>query len=84
MTNELEKLNQLVRSINRGGYFRCSICNTVSNEEIETDLGDFKSHMSFVNDPKDPTHFICITCSEEIDSLRQDYEYDDQEKELHE
>lgn len=73
MEDELE----LIKSINRGGYFRCSICNCVSNERIETNLGDFHPHMSFTNDPKDGLHFICIECDESIEEVRQDYQMDD-------
>lgn len=78
--DELKKLDNLIKSVNKGGYFRCSICNTVSNESIATEIGDYHSHMSFTNDPKDPLHFICVTCDEVINDLRIDYEYlDDKE-----
>lgn len=62
---------------NLGGHHRCSICNSVSNEEIETDIGDYKHNMSFTPDPKDKNHFICISCSDAINDLRQDYMMDD-------
>lgn len=81
----LEKVYELSASStyrpNLGGYYRCSCCNSVSNESIETDLGDFKYNLSFVNDPKDDNHFICITCSEAIEDVRRDFQYMDEWKE---
>jgi len=77
MSNELEKLQHLIHSTNKGGYFRCSICNTVSNESIQTNIGDFHPNMPFVNDPKDGLHFICIECKESIQGVLDDYELDD-------
>lgn len=71
--DELQKFDNLIKSVNRGGYFRCSICNAVSNERIETTIGDFKPNMPFTHDPKDPRHFICISCADEIEEIRQDY-----------
>lgn len=74
---ELQDLqNNYLRS--RGDSFRCSICNCVSDESIETNIGDYRSGMSFVNDPKDHNHFICVDCSEEIQSLRNDYSFMDE------
>ena len=57
---------------------RCSICNSVSVADIETDLGDFKDHMSFTPDPKDPRHFICIECAEAINEVQFEYELEDE------
>jgi Fe2+ or Zn2+ uptake regulation protein len=83
MSNKLETLNDFSTKLrNRGGYFRCSICDSVSNEFIETNIGDYKKHLSFVNDPKDHTHFICMECNDSVDDLRQDYEYMDDWKEM--
>lgn len=77
---KLEKeYEQILKSVNRGGYFRCSICNSVSNESIETNIGDYIPHQSFTNDPKDPLHFICTTCADEIEELRQEYNNNDGE-----
>lgn len=76
--NELEKLDLLIKSVNRGGYFRCPICNTVSNEHIATERGDFKPHMTFTHDPKDSLHFICNECADEIEDVRQDFEVYDE------
>jgi hypothetical protein len=78
MTDELKRLETLLKSINRGGHNRCSICNKVSNEEIQTELGDYQAHMSFTNDPKDPLHFICVECADSIEDQRQDYQYFDE------
>lgn len=71
-------LQSIYKSVNRSGVHRCSICNCVNNENIETNIGDYRSHMSFVNDPKDPSHFICISCEEEIQNLRDEYQYMDE------
>ena len=60
--------------------FRCTICNTVNNEDISTDLGDYNPHMAFVPDPNNSLNQICISCREVIDDLLQDYEYLDEEK----
>jgi hypothetical protein len=80
MSNELDKFTRLYHLPNKGGHNRCSICNATSNEEIETDIGDYKAHMSFTPDPKDPMHFICIDCSEVINEQEQDYAYRDLEE----
>lgn len=67
------------RIVNRSGVHRCSICNCVNVEDIQTDLGDYRGNMSFTNDPSNPLHFICIDCADEIEDLRQDYMEDDNE-----
>ena len=51
------------------GIHRCSICNRVTNEEIETDVGDFVSGMSFTSDPSNPMFDICVECYEEIEDV---------------
>jgi len=71
LVNELEKV---FKSVNKGGYHRCSLCSAVSNERIETNIGDFKPKLAFTNDPKNPMHFICIDCSDAIEEVRQDFE----------
>lgn len=53
--------------------FRCTICNKVSRPEIETDSGDFR-HDYYVEDPIDPTSFICGECKETIDLINLDFE----------
>jgi hypothetical protein len=73
MSNELEKLQHLIHSVNKGGYSRCSICNSVSNESIQTNIGDFRPHMSFAPDPKDTMHEVCIECKEVIQSVLDEY-----------
>jgi len=76
--SRLKELQELSLSQFRDGRHRCSICNIVNNESIETEIGDYHSHMSFTADPKDPRHFICISCSESInDQLREFDERDD-------
>lgn len=77
MTDDIKKLEYLYKAKNVGGYFRCSICNAVSNERIETNLGDFKEDVSFTHDPKDGLHFICIDCADAVEDLRQDFEFMD-------
>ena len=79
MSNELEKLQHLIHSTNKGGYSRCSICDSVSNESIQTNIGDYKHGMPFTPDPKNPLHEICIECLEVIQEQRTDYEYLDEE-----
>lgn len=59
---------------NLGGHHRCSICNSVSNEDIATEIGDYKGVMSFTPDPNDKNHYICVTCADEINDLRMDYD----------
>lgn len=66
------------KSVNRSGVHRCSICNRVNTESIETNLGDYAPLEYFTNDPKDPMHFICITCEEAIQELRDDYDFKDE------
>jgi hypothetical protein len=78
MSDELKKLDELVKSVNRGGYFRCSICDCVSMESIATNIGDYKPNMPFVNDPKDPLHFICVECDESVSDQLWDYEVFDE------
>lgn len=80
--DKLKELQELIKTTNKGGYFRCSICNTVSNENIETDLGDYKAHMSFTHDPKDSRHFICVSCDEAIEDIRRDFSYMDDDDDL--
>jgi len=63
-----------------GGSHRCSICNKVDNESIETNLGDYESNLSFTYDPNDPSHHICIDCEEVIEDQRRDYAYMDQDE----
>lgn len=80
--DKLKELQELIKTTNKGGYSRCSICGCVSNESIQTNIGDYKSGMSFTTDPKDPMHEICIDCAEVIEDLRIDYEYMDEDDEL--
>ncbi len=55
---------------------RCAICNAVSDEDIETNVGDF-SKKEFVADPKSNLHFICTPCKEAIEDLNLEYSYQD-------
>jgi len=73
--DKLKELQELSRTVNRSGTNRCSLCNCVSNESIETEIGDYRHHMSFTQDPKFNDSVICITCAEVIEDQRQDYEY---------
>lgn len=77
--DELKRLDALIKSVNRGGYFRCSLCNCTSNERIETEPGDYKEGLAFTHDPNDGMHFICVNCADVIEEQRQDYEFLDQE-----
>lgn len=55
---------------------RCSICNSVSSQMIETNIGDFcDGH--FVTDPKSELHFICEECAHWQVELMSDYYLDD-------
>lgn len=72
--SKLKELQELSYLTSRGTHFRCSICNTVSNEGIETDLGDYRPHTSFTSDPKDRRHFICVTCDEIINDTLSEFE----------
>ena len=54
---------------------RCSICDKVNIQEIENNLGDYDSDISFVSDPSDASHFICIDCSTEIQEIRDEYAF---------
>ena len=63
--------------VNRSGVHRCSICNTVNIPEIETNIGDYRDHSYWVNDPKDPNHFVCGECDAGIEEIRRDYDYQD-------
>jgi hypothetical protein len=60
---------------------RCTICNSVNIVDIETDIGDYKDHMSFTPDPSNKEHFICIECAEAIQEIRYDYAISDEELE---
>lgn len=80
MSTKLEELTGLLKLTNRSGTHRCSICNSVNNEDIETNLGDFNDHTYYVNDPKDPSHFICGECDEVIKDLMCDYEMDNEDE----
>ena len=78
---KIEKATKILSDnhIKHGGTVRCGICGNVSNENIETNIGDFRPGMSFTQDPKDKNQFICVDCSEVINDLRFDYELMDQE-----
>lgn len=78
MLDEVRTLDQLYKVMNTGGKFRCSLCNSVSNDKIATEIGDYKENMSFTHDPKNGQHFICIDCAEVIEDQRQWYEFQDQ------
>ena len=58
---------------------RCSICNCVSIVDIQTELGDYRQYMSYVTDPSNRLHFICIDCHEAIQDVRDDFEWMDEE-----
>ena len=63
---------------NLSGQHRCSICNKVNNEDIETDLGDYVSGSSFTSDPINNMFDICIECYEEIEEANKLWEYEDE------
>lgn len=64
---------------NRSGIHRCSICNCVNTEAIETEIGDFAPYEYFTNDPKDPSQFICISCYEVIQDTLSEYPSEEDE-----
>lgn len=55
---------------------RCSICNCVSSESIETELGDFRE-VNFVPDPISSLHVVCQECKQAHEELMLEYEKDD-------
>lgn len=55
---------------------RCSICNCVNREDIETNIGDYKK-TPFVKDPKNPLFDICVECSESIQDTNNEFEFDE-------
>lgn len=65
---------------NLAGHYRCTICNCVSNESIETEIGDFRK-TSFTQDPKYKDSYICVECSEAIQDVRYDYDLMNEEDE---
>lgn len=42
---------------------RCYICNSVSSDSVETNVGDFKD-VDFVRDPQNKNRVICVPCME--------------------
>jgi hypothetical protein len=78
--SKLEEFQDLIKYDNKSGHHRCSICNCVTNESIATEIGDFRSRMSFTPDPKDRMHDICIECAEVIQEQRDEYSYYDEEE----
>lgn len=52
--------------------YRCSICNKVSSRDIETNYEETTKH-TFVRDPKDKQHFICMDCNLIYQDLMVDY-----------
>ena len=60
--------------------FRCSICNRVNNEEIETEYGDYSEFMAFVPDPSNPMFDICMMCAECISDTLFELEEDEDEE----
>ena len=54
--------------------YRCSICNLTNNPEVCLDLEDCSELMAFVPDPKNKLFYICMECSESINSLKKSYE----------
>lgn len=64
--------------IRTGGHFRCVICNSVSSETIQTNIGDYHPNMPFVPDTKYKENHTCITCREVIDDMLHDYQLQDE------
>ena len=58
---------------------RCVICNCVSVPDIATDLGDYKSKMSFMPDPSNDLSDICVECYEVIAEVESEYEWEEYE-----
>lgn len=80
---EIKELERLVNSsyIRTGGYFRCVLCNCVSSETIQTNVGDYHPNMSFVQDTKHKENHTCISCREVIDDVLNDFAIQDELKE---
>lgn len=81
MSNDKLDWFKEVAVFNRSGVHRCSICNCVNQEDIQTNIGDYRGNMFFTKDPKNPNHFICGECEEAIQDVRWDYEIMDDEEE---
>lgn len=77
---EEKELEFLVGSsyIRTGGHFRCVLCNCVSSETIQTNIGDYKHNMPFVPDTKHKENHTCITCREVIDDVLNDFQIQDE------
>lgn len=79
---KIEKATKLLSSgyqhVKHGGTVRCTICNCVSSEDIETTIGDYRRGMSFAPDPI-TSGFICMECQDVIQDQRFDYELMDNE-----
>ena len=59
---------------NISGIHRCAICNRVNIEGIETNLGDYTQGMSYMADPLDRMHDICVECYEEIQDINKEFD----------
>jgi hypothetical protein len=73
---KIEKAAKLLsgyQHVKHGGTVRCTICNCVSSEDIETTIGDYRRGMSFAPDPI-TSGFICMECQDVIQDQRFDYE----------
>lgn len=82
MTDKLSKFTKLISDshIKHGGTVRCTICGTVSNENIETNIGDYRPGMSFAPDPAYKNSFLCMECQDVIQDQRFDYELMDNQE----
>lgn len=82
MTDKLSKFTKLISDshIKHGGTVRCTICNCVSSEDIETTIGDYRRGMSFAPDPIHRNSFICMECQDVIQDQRFDYELMDNQE----
>ncbi len=76
--NYIEELNEEAYGVKT---HRCSICNCVNREDIETNLGDYKQ-TSFVKDPSNSLFYVCIECNESIDEVNREYEFMEDEWEI--
>lgn len=58
---------------------RCSVCDTVNSLEIENNPGDFRSRVTFYEDPNNTHLVICGECIKSDDISSDDYEWDSED-----
>lgn len=65
---------------------RCSICDTTNNLMVENLPGQYKKsrrgYTDFLPDPLNKKSFICVSCNESIEQVRNEFLIRDLEKEF--